>query len=120
MKYRKQTETGDYCFGNNKFDYVEGDDALAYAIKSKLLLFYNEWWEDLGSGIPMFQDFLGQVNRNQVSIGLQMLVSKRIKEIEQVKSVDYVKINMVGERSINIEVKCTSRAGETAEVEVNI
>lgn len=120
MKYRKQTETGDYVFGNNKFDYVSDDEALSRAIKSKILLFYNEWWEDLGIGIPMFQDFIGQVNRNQVSTGLQHLLVNRIKEIEQVKSVDYVNIEMKGERGISIKIKCTSRLGEEVKLEVNI
>ena len=37
MIYRNKTDNGDYCFGNNKQDYVSGSDAVALAIKSKIL-----------------------------------------------------------------------------------
>ena len=82
MKYRKQTSTGDYVFGNNKNDYVAGNLAVAYAIKSKILLFYGEWWEDIGIGIPMFQSIIGQGRSEALKNSAQMLISERIKEID--------------------------------------
>ena len=54
MKYRKQLANGDYSFGNNIQDFYTGQEAIAQAIKTKILLFYGEWWEDISQGIPMF------------------------------------------------------------------
>ena len=34
--------------------------AVAQAILTRLRLFEGEWWENLGSGTPMFQEILGQ------------------------------------------------------------
>ena len=54
MKYRKLTSTGDYSFGNNMNDFVEGSEAIAQAIKTRVLLFYREWWESV-LWIPSFR-----------------------------------------------------------------
>ena len=53
MKYRKLDENGDYSFGNNSLDFISDADAIAQAIKTKILLFYGEWWENTAIGIPM-------------------------------------------------------------------
>ncbi len=54
MIYRKLDENRDYIFGRGKNAYPEGADAVAQAIKSRLLLLYSEWWEDLEDGLPIF------------------------------------------------------------------
>lgn len=43
MKYRKLDNTGDYSFGSGLTDFVENKEAIAQAIKTKILLFYGEW-----------------------------------------------------------------------------
>lgn len=119
MKYRKLTENGDYSFGNNKFDFISDKEAVAQSIKTKILLFYGEWWEDLGIGIPMFQSILGQVKPNVVSNSLQLLVAERIKEVIFVKTVDIVDVNIIG-RTITMYIKVTTTGGESVEVEVDV
>ena len=88
MKYRRQDENGDYVFGHNKNDYVSGNLAVGYAIKSKILLFYGEWWEDIGIGIPMFQSIMGQGKSSALKNSVQMLLSDRIKEIDEIMPKD--------------------------------
>lgn len=119
MKYRKLTPTGDYSFGNGLRDFVEGDEALAQAVKTRILLFYNEWWEDLTSGIPMFQSILGQVDDKNVSLALQSLLTKRIKEFTQVKNVRFedVTINRIT-RGLSLSVICELYSGSEVEVKV--
>ena len=93
MKYRKLTSTGDYSFGSGGNDYADGNEAVAQAIKTKLLLFYGEWWENLGEGIPMFQSVLGQTNPETIKSSLSMLVEQRIVEIQEVDSVKNIEID---------------------------
>ena len=88
MKYRKQeTYTDDYTFGYGIGNFYGGNKAVAQAIKTKILLFYGEWWEDLGLGIPMFQSIIGQTNKNNVNIAAQSLLRKRILEVDEVISI---------------------------------
>ena len=119
MKYRKQTSTGDYVFGNNKNDYVAGNLAVAYAIKSKILLFYGEWWEDIGIGIPMFQSIIGQGRSEALKNSAQMLISERIKEIEEVAAINKVNITFV-KRTMEVQISITTTNNEVVEVEVVI
>ena len=119
MKYRKQTSTGDYVFGNNKNDYVAGNLAVAYAIKSKILLFYGEWWEDIGIGIPMFQSIICQGRSEALKNSAQMLISERIKEIEEVAAINKVNITFV-KRTMEVQISITTTNNEVVEVEVVI
>ena len=119
MKYRKLSESGDYTFGGNMQDFLTGPEAVAQAIRTKLLLFYYEWWEDLGQGIPMFQSFLGQPGRQKLADGLQQLVSKRVREVPEIKNVSKVEITMEY-RKIFIYIKCSLLDDEEVEVEVAV
>ena len=64
MRYRRLDENHDMCFGRGLSDYLvdsTGDpDAIAQAIKTRLLLFYGEWWEDIYDGLPLWQQILGR------------------------------------------------------------
>ena len=120
MIYRNQTNDGDYCFGNNKQDYVNGANAVALAIKSKILLFYGEWWEDKSIGIPMFQSIIGQSNRQSVIAALQQFLKNRILEIPEVVSVDTIDIENDTTRVLKVNIRCTVENNENVEVEVNI
>ena len=119
MKYRRQDENGDYVFGHNKNDYVQGKLAIAYAIKSKILLFYGEWWEDIGIGIPMFQSIIGQGRSEALKNSAQMLISDRIKEIEEVAAINKVNILFV-KRTMEVQISVTTTNKEVVEVEVVI
>lgn len=119
MKYRRQDENGDYVFGHNKNDYVQGNLAIAYAIKSKILLFYGEWWEDIGIGIPMFQSIMGQGRSEALKNSAQMLISDRIKEIEEVAAINKVDITFV-KRTMEVQISITTTNNEVVEVEVVI
>lgn len=58
MKYRKLVN-GDYSFGGNANDFIEGTLAVSQAVKTNLLLLYGEWWEAVDKGLPLFQNILG-------------------------------------------------------------
>lgn len=120
LKYRKLTSTGDYSFGSGNKNYVDGNEAVAQAIKTKLLLFYGEWWENLGEGIPMFQSVLGQTNPDTIKSSLSMLVEQRIMEIQEVDSVKNIEIDYdKRNRTISMEVDVVTISGEIVNVEVS-
>ena len=108
MKYRKLTSEGDYSFGNNSNDFIEGNEALAQAVKTRILLFYREWWEDLNNGIPMFQNIVGQVNASNIQLALESVLTKRIREFPQIKTIKYEDVNIdTKSRSVSFVVNCS-------------
>lgn len=64
MRYRRLSSTHDYNFGRGVSDYLVdttgSPDAIAQAIKTRLLLFFGEWWENTLDGLPLWQKILGQ------------------------------------------------------------
>lgn len=118
MKYRKFSDEYDYSFGNNEQDYISDINAAALAIKSKILLFYGEWWEDLSIGIPMFESIIGQMNTQNLRIAVQNLIQKRIFEIPQIRSIKEFDIE-IKNRSLFVRVVCIYNQ-EEVEVEVNV
>ena len=59
MRYRALSPTGDFSFGKGGQDYLTGTEAIAQAIRTRLLLLLGEWWEDQEDGLPLFQRILG-------------------------------------------------------------
>ena len=120
MKYRKQeVYTGDYTFGYGVGNFYGGNEAVAQAIKTKILLFYGEWWENLGLGIPMFQSIIGQTNKNNVNIAAQSLLRKRILEVNEVTSIVSLSAT-VENRVFSCDIVCKTDNDELVTVEVNI
>lgn len=57
--YRKLDENGDYMFGRRD-EFYSDVEAVAQAVKTRLLHFRGEWWENVLDGTPFFQDVAGQ------------------------------------------------------------
>ena len=112
LKYRVLDKDGDYSFGSNDQDYTSGIDAIAQAVKTKVLLFYGEWWENIGIGIPMFQSIIGQMNPEALKTSASLLITQRIMELPEVISVDDVEITRVG-RTLNFKISINTDEGQT-------
>ena len=120
MKYRKQAEyTGDYTFGYGLGNFYGGGEAVEQAIKTKILLFYGEWWENLGIGIPMFQSIIGQTNRNNVNIAANSLLRKRVLEVDEVTSIVSLEAT-VEDRTFHCTITCKTDNDEIVKVEVEV
>lgn len=119
MKYRKLDENGDYVFGNNSHDYIEKDEAIAQAIKTKLYLFYGEWWEDISLGLPMFQSILGQVSNNNLRQTVILLCAEQINLVEGVTSVDSISVD-ISARKLGLTIDVTTENGTTVNLEVEL
>lgn len=119
MKYRKLDENGDYVFGNNSHDYIEKDEAIAQAIKTKLYLFYGEWWEDISLGLPMFQSILGQVSNSNLRQTVILLCAEQINLVEGVTSVDSISVD-ISARKLGLTIDVTTENGTTLNLEVEL
>lgn len=98
MKYRKLDNTGDYSFGSGLTDFIKDKEAIAQAIKTKILLFYGEWWEQIDDGIPMFQSILGAYDTNTVKLASNRLVIDRIQQVDGVTNVSEAKTDVIGRK----------------------
>lgn len=119
MKYRKLDENGDYSFGNNSFDYIDADNAIAQAIKTKLQLFYGEWWEDVSLGLPMFQSILGQVSNENLRRTVILLCAEQIQKVEGVSSVDSIDV-AISARKLTLDIDVTTEYNTSLTTEVEL
>ena len=81
MIYRKLDPDGDYTMGRGSATTLSGSDAVAQAIKTRLFLWQEEWWEDREAGLPMMQRILGFRNTQQAA---DILIRDRILETTDV------------------------------------
>jgi hypothetical protein len=88
MKYRRLDPNGDYSFGRGGQDFTQDIDAIAQAIKTKLLLLQGEWWEDTGEGLPLFQHILGVAGNEEGLSGADLLIQERILQTPGVTTID--------------------------------
>jgi hypothetical protein len=62
MRYRNQSEAGDYVFGKRAPQFLQDSpQCVALAIKTRLLLWQGEWFLDSSEGTPFQQRILGYV-----------------------------------------------------------
>lgn len=87
MKYRRLTEDGDYTFGNGSFDYASDAEAVAQAIKTKILLLKNEWWEDVNEGTDLFQGILSQNTDNKGKEAADIILRERVLALDEVDTI---------------------------------
>lgn len=87
MIYRKLDTNGDYAFGKNLQNFVYNGDAVVQAIKTNLLLFKGEWWEDTSDGLPAFQNILGIPASQQNEDAVALIVKERIASTKGVSKV---------------------------------
>ena len=119
MRYRRLDENGDYSFGNNSLDYIKDNDAVVQAIKTKLYLFYGEWWEDISLGLPMFQSILGQVSNENLRRTVILLSAEQIQNVEGVSSVDSIVV-AISARKLTLSIDVTTEYGSSVSTEVEL
>lgn len=78
MLYRRLDAAGDYCFGKSKSDFLDENEAVAQAIKTRLYLLYGEWWEDIEDGLPLWQKIIGSSGSEQNRSAVDIIVRGRI------------------------------------------
>lgn len=87
MIYRQLDDNGDYIFGRGKHAYLEGVDAVAQAIKTRLLLLYHEWWEDLEDGLPLWEKIMASSGQPSNIKAVDFIFRERIQGTTGVLSI---------------------------------
>lgn len=87
MKYRMLDADGDYVFGRGKHAYLEGGEAVAQAVKTRLLLLLGEWWEDLEEGLPLWTKIVGTRGTEKQLQAVDLIFKDRIYNTLGVKRI---------------------------------
>lgn len=87
MRYRRLDDNWDYTFGNGLQNFLTEREAVAQAIKSRLLLLYSEWWEDQEDGLPLFQKILANSGSPANIEAVDIIFRDRISGTKDVVSV---------------------------------
>lgn len=85
MKYRRLDDNGDYIFGAGSQGFLTNTEACAQAIKTRLGLYEGEWWEDISTGLPLWQKILGSPGSNKGAI--DVILSERISGTTGVSNI---------------------------------
>lgn len=105
MIYRRLDSNGDFSFGRSRQDFISGSDAVAQAIRTRLLLLIAEWWEDQADGTPLFQSILGVSGTPENLDAVDLIVQDRIISTENVTEiVSFVSTYEKREYSVNCTV----------------
>lgn len=109
MRYRKLSPTGDYTFGaGNQNFYINNREAVAQAVKTRLLLLTGEWFLDVNEGTPYSTQILG---RNTTSTR-DLAVKARILETPGVrKLVSYA--SQLKDRAFSVQATIETIYGPT-------
>ncbi|WP_432353837.1 hypothetical protein [Anaerotruncus rubiinfantis] len=116
MRYRKLTETGDYSFGNGSLDYISGVATIAQAVKTRIMLFLAEWWEDQEDGLPLFEDILGGRATNEELQDVDRIIIERIEGTQGIASVEEYESSYEN-RKYTFSATVITTDGETVSVE---
>lgn len=83
-------------------------DAVAQAIKTRLLLFQGEWWENLNEGTPMFQDIIGQRASESGQKIMALALANRIAGTPYVSAVKDMAVSF-DEKTRQLRFNCTAQ-----------
>jgi hypothetical protein len=86
IRVRKLDASWDPVFGGGINDYLTDRDAVGQIIRSRLLFFQSEWWEDESLGLPMFQSILGK--KGPVKKVADKIISDNILQAPYVVRID--------------------------------
>lgn len=115
MRYRKLDDDGDYSFGHGSADlYQDSPEAVAQAVKTRLLLFAGEWFLDTAEGTPWAQAVLGKHTAETCGPALR----ERILDTEGVTEIVSFEAVFDGEtRKLIVNAVIETAYGETTILE---
>lgn len=111
MRYRKHDEQGDYSFGSglNNF-HIEGAEAVAQAIETRLKLWMGEWFADTSDGTGWSQAILGKQSKNLYELTLR----QRVLETYGVTSIESFQSSLDSDtRRLTVSMTVNTIYGQT-------
>ena len=82
MRYRALDDNGDMVVRNGQA-YIEGVDAVRQVCVTRLRLLIYEWWEDIGDGVPYWQQIIASRNLEEAL----RIIRRRIEGTDRVLAV---------------------------------
>lgn len=116
MRYRRLDINHDMEGLKGPGAHLEGADAVAAAVRSRLLSFWGEWWEDLEDGIPL-EALIGRMDEEREQIADAMIRS-RIMETEGVVGIDEYRVSVDGRKRV-VHLTLVTEFGQSV-VEVSV
>jgi len=113
MKYRRLDENGDMMPVTAENHHLEGAEAVGATIRSRLLSFRGEWWENPDDGIPSGL-FFGRTTDENKRV-LEALLRERLMETQGVNAIVALTIrDDPATRKRTISVTVDTDDGETS------
>lgn len=111
MRYRKLDQNGDYVFGSGQADFFKNSpETVAQAVKTRLLLWREEWFLDEEEGTPYLQGVIGKHSQQTRDTVLRT----RILNTEGMRSILSYESTIDPEtRKLNVSVSIDTIYGET-------
>ena len=117
MQYRRLDENGDMLPATALYPPLKDAEAVGAAIRSRLLSFSGEWWEDEDDGIPVEMLF-GHISDDD-RIVADALIRERIAETEGVSDVlELIISDDAPNRTRTIRITVETVYGQNVTVEV--
>jgi hypothetical protein len=86
---RALDSNNDPLYGNGIACFLMDLEAVAQIIKTSLLLFQGEWWNDLTVGLPVFQSIIGNAENNRQAT-ISLLIQQVILGVNYVTGISNV------------------------------
>lgn len=84
MRYRRESEDGDYTFGRGDDTWlINSPEAVALAVKTRFELWLGQWFLDTATGTPWIQSVLGKQRQDAYNLAIR----QRILETQGVSSI---------------------------------
>lgn len=84
MRTRRLDASGDWTFGRGRESYATRSECVRQKVKTRLLLFRNDWFLDLDAGL----DWLGNMARRGTRVKLESDIRACILETDGVKTLN--------------------------------
>lgn len=111
MRYRRENDAGDYTFGNGDNTWlINSPETVAQAVKTRLELWYGEWFLDTTDGTPWIQSVLGKHPPDAYSLAIRT----RILETRGVNAIlQFDIINNSTSRRVQFRAEIDTLYGST-------
>jgi hypothetical protein len=109
IRVRRIDAEGEPAWGRGVSDYLTDIDAVAQIIKTRLLLFVNEWWEDVFDGLPLWQEILGQIGTKKEIV--DRVLQERIMTTPYVQGIESLTSTLI-DREYECEIVVNTTFGQ--------
>lgn len=110
IRSRALGENNEPQWGQGRANYISDQDAVGQNIRTRLLLFKNEWWSDREDGTPWWQGILGTSSKGLQAINL--ILQSRILATPFVTGIQNLQSSIdTSKRSLNFFCEVQTQFG---------